>query len=394
MTSTAASEFPLIISVDDHIQEPPDLWTERLPARYAGVGPRVLREEVDYVNSSGAADKKWGDVWYYEDQRYELIAEYAAAGTPADTMDSDPITYDEMRPGVYKMAERLEDMTLDHVEKSLCFPNGFVRFCGQRFANGNDKELSLLAVRAYNDYLADEWTAPSRGRLFAVGIVPLWDPQLAAEEVYRNAARPGMRAVAFSELPTRLGLPSLYTGAWEPFIKACDETATLICIHVGSSSTSAISSPDAPRGISALCHFGNSALSMCDWILSGALPLNPNIRLMYSEAQAGWIPFLIERFNRKWGEGYKAYGLNKNVPEVPSTYFKNQIYACVTDDPAAIMYLDMFGADNFCFETDYPHPDGSFPHSEAVARKLFGHLEPDNIYKIVRGNAERLLTGN
>lgn len=383
-------ELPWIISVDDHIQEPPTLWSDRLPRRYADVAPRVRREEVTYTNSKGVTATRPGDVWVYENERFEMVAEYAAADAPPETLDSDPITFEEMRPGTYIATERVRDMDIDHVERSLCFPNGWVRFCGQRFLRGEDKELALLCVRAYNDFLVDEWGAPSNGRLMGVGIVPLWDPALAAEEVRRSAAR-GIKAVAFSELPTRLGLPSIYSGEWDRFIDACDETGTVICMHIGSSSTSAVSSEDAPRGVSALCNFTNSALSMSDWLLSGIVASRPNIKLMYSEAQAGWIPFLMARLDRKWHEGYAAYGITKDaLPELPSTYFQKQIFACVTDDPAAIMYMDRFGSDNLCFETDYPHPDGSFPHSESVARKLFSDLSQENIYKIVRGNAERL----
>lgn len=383
-------DIPWIISVDDHIQEPPTLWTDRLPSKYADSAPQVHREEVTYTNSKGVTAKGWSDVWYYADQRFESVAEYAAAGAPPDTLDSQPITFEEMRPGTYIAADRILDMDTDHVEKSLGFPNGWVRFCGQRFLHGDDRELALLCVQAYNDFLVEEWSGPSGGRLLGAGIIPLWDAKLAADEVRRNAAR-GIKAVAFSELPTRLGLPSIYSGYWDPFIEACDETGTVICMHIGSSSTSAKSSDDAPRGVAALCNFTNSALSMSDWLLSGIVAARPNIRLMYSEAQAGWIPFLMARLDRKWHEGYAAYGITKEaLPELPSTYFENQIFACVTDDPAAIMFMERFGSDNLCYETDYPHPDGSFPHSESTARKLFSELSPDNIYKIVRGNAERL----
>jgi predicted TIM-barrel fold metal-dependent hydrolase len=391
VATNACTDLPLIISVDDHIQEPPNLWIDRLPQKFAEIGPRVAREEISYLTDGGQPETRWGDVWYYEDQRLALVAETAAADTPPEDLHQQPITYDEMRPGAHRAADRLSDMTLDHVEKSLCFPNTFVRFCGQRFLDGSDKELALLCVRAYNDFLADEWNGPSDGRLFGVAVVPLWDPTLAAEEVYRNAGRPGMRAVAFSELPTKLGLPSLYTGAWDPFIKACDETNTVICIHIGSSSASATSSPDAPAGVHTLCHFTYSVLSLADWIISGAVPRNPNIKLMYSEAQAGWMPFFVERFDRKWREGYSAYGMNEHVPDLPSSYIRRQVFACVTDDPTALMYVDQFGSDNFCFETDYPHLDGSFPNSKTVAEKLFGALPEDTIRRIVRGNAERLL---
>jgi predicted TIM-barrel fold metal-dependent hydrolase len=384
-------EIPWIISVDDHIQEPPTLWTDRLPRKYADTAPRVRREEVTYTNSKGVTSKRWGDVWYFADQRFELIMEYTAADAPADSFDGDPVTYDEIRPGTYIAADRLRDMDADHVEKSLGFPNGWVRFCGQRFLRGEDRELALLCVQAYNDFLVEEWSGPSDGRLLGVGIVPLWDGKLAADEVRRNAAR-GIRTVAFSELPSRLGLPSLYSGYWDDFVGACDETGTIICIHVGSSSATITSSDDAPIGVSSLCNFASSALSMSDWLISGVLPRHPNVKLMYSEAQAGWMPFVTGRLDRKWNEGYAAYGITREaLPELPSTYFERQIFACVTDDPAALMFMDRFGADNICYETDYPHPDGSYPNSVAVARKLFGGLSAENIYKIVRGNAERLL---
>ena len=394
MVNTAdEAEIPRIISVDDHIQEPPDIWTKRLPRKYEDVGPRVEREQIEYTSTDGDHATMWGDVWYYESQRYELINQANAADSPPGDVDLQPITFDQVRPGSWRAEDRLADMDLDHVEKSLCFPNTWVRFCGQRFLFGEDRELALLCVRAYNDFLAEDWVGKSDGRLFGVAIVPLWDPQLAADEVRRNAAREGLRAVAFSELPTRLGLPSLYSGEWDAFIEACNETGTLICIHVGSSSTSVISSEDAPRAISTLHHYCQSSLSLSDWLLSGTLARNPNIQLMFSEAQAGWMPFLIGRLDRKWSEGYKFYDMWRDLPELPSTYFRNQVFACVTEDPAALMFVEGFGADNFCFETDYPHPDGSFPRSMDAARRQFGHLPPETLHKIVRGNAERLLAG-
>ena len=394
--ATAADEIeiPWIVSVDDHVQEPPRLWLDRLPAKFRDIAPRTEREMVPWTDSHGVQHEDWGDVWYYESQRDALIAESASAGISVDDMDTNPITFDAMRPGTYDPVARLADMDLDHLEKSLCFPNTWVRFCGQRFLWGEDKELALLCVRAYNDFLVDEWQKPSNGRLLGVGIVPLWDVELAAAEVRRNAAR-GVKAVGFSELPARLGLPSLYTGYWEEFIRACDETGTVIGLHVGSSSTVPRSSDDAPTGQTTLCHFGNSALSLSDWMLSGALARHPNLRLMFSEGQAGWLPFFMGRLDRKWTEGFKWMQIDrKNLPELPSTYFERQVFACVTDDPAAVMFLDKFGANNICFETDYPHPDGSFPNSVSVARKEFGALSTDNLEKVIRRNALRLLGEN
>nr|WP_311984689.1 amidohydrolase family protein [Parafrankia sp. CH37] len=99
----------------------------------------------------------------------------------------------------------------------------FPRFCGQTFAEARDTDLALACVRAYNDWMIDEWCADSGGRLIPLCLIPLWDAELAAAEVRRNAAR-GCRAVCFSEIPPHLGLPSIHSGSWEPFLAACVDT--------------------------------------------------------------------------------------------------------------------------------------------------------------------------
>ena len=121
-----------------------------------------------------------------------------------------------------EQAPRLADMDIAGIEASLCFPNTFVRFCGQRFLWAHDKELAPRCVEAYNDFIIEEWSGGSGGRLIPCGSC-LWDPALAAGEVRRIAAR-GVHAVAFSELPPYLGLPSIYTDHWDPFFAACEET--------------------------------------------------------------------------------------------------------------------------------------------------------------------------
>ena len=191
----------------------------------------------------------------------------ASVGFERDDMTLSPITYDEMRPGCYDPKARLADMDIDHVEASLCFPT-FPRFCGQTFAEANDKDLALACVRAYNDWMVEEWCGDSGGRLIPLCIVPLWDAELAADEIRRNAAR-GVHAVAFSEIPAKLGLPTLHSGYWEPFFPACAETETLICMHIGSSSQMPPTSADAPPAVAATLSFGNAMSSLTDFLFSG-----------------------------------------------------------------------------------------------------------------------------
>jgi len=99
-----------------------------------------------------------------------------------------------MRPGSYELGARLEDMDTNHIEASLCFPT-FPRFCGQTFLEAKDRELALLCVEAYNDWMVEQWCGPSNGRLVPLTLIPLWDAGLAADEVRRNAAARGPRRV-------------------------------------------------------------------------------------------------------------------------------------------------------------------------------------------------------
>ena len=133
-------------------------------------------------------DGTWCDWWLVEDLQYPLTRLSAAAGYPRDEITVSPITMDDMRKGCWDQKARLEDMDVNHVEASLAFPS-FPRFCGQTFAERKDKVLGDLCVKAYNDWMFDEWCAGTNGRLIPLIIVQLWDSKLAAEEIRRNAAR-------------------------------------------------------------------------------------------------------------------------------------------------------------------------------------------------------------
>jgi predicted TIM-barrel fold metal-dependent hydrolase len=159
----------------------------------------------------------------------------------------------------------------------------------------------LLCVQAYNDWMVEEWCAGTGGRLVPLCLVPLWDGELAAAEVRRNAAR-GVRAVAFTELPSYLGLPSPHSGHWDRFFRACSETETAVCMHIGSGTKTPQASPDAPDAVAASIIFGNSAASMADFLYSGVFVRFPQLKVLYAECQIGWIPYLLERLDDVCGQ--------------------------------------------------------------------------------------------
>jgi predicted TIM-barrel fold metal-dependent hydrolase len=390
-------EFPRIISPDDHVVEPPDLWVSRLPASYRDLGPRVSREKgrvslidgaFEYVKTD---DGDPVDVWYYEDVRVPAMLNGAAVGFDVDEIETKVITFDKIRPGCYNQKARLADMDVAGVEASLCFPNMFARFAGQRFVFGQDKDLSLLCVKAYNDFMLDEWCAGSNRRLIPLGILPLWDAQLCATEIREQASK-GIHAMCFTEIPPYLGLPSIHTNYWDPMLEACEETGTVLMLHIGSGSKLPATSADAPAAVAGTLPSINSAMSLIDWLFSGSLIRFPSLRLGFAECQIGWIPYFLERADEVW---LQSRGWNEvwgKIPEPPSSYFPGRIYCSFFSDNFGLRHIADIGVDNVMFETDYPHADGNWPNSQKVIREQVtkAGLDSETIEKIVRGNARSL----
>ncbi len=391
-----ADDLPWFISVDDHVVEPPTVWTDRVPAKYLDAAPRYERRRVGLTRwQQGAfvteadANGAETDVWLFEDVVKPIRRNIAAAGLDRDEMDLNPISFDEMRPGCFDAAARLADMDLNHVEASLCFPQ-MSRFCGQEFSEAKDKDLGLACVKAYNDWMLDEWWATDRARLIPLIMVPLWDGELAAAEVRRNAER-GVHAVTFSENPYVLGFPSIHSGAWEPFFRACAETDTTICMHIGSSSKMQTVSPDAVPAVGASLSSANAVASLMEFLFSGVLERYPTLQLAYSEGQVGWIPYQLERADAVWKEHRAWNGLKGEMVQPPSFYYYRQVYGCVFRDFFGIRNIADAGEDNVTFEVDYPHTDSTFPDTVALATQMFASLTDNQRYKVCRGNAIRML---
>jgi predicted TIM-barrel fold metal-dependent hydrolase len=225
-----------------------------------------------------------------------------------------------------------------------------------------------------------------------VGLIPLWDPILAAAEVRLNAAR-GVTAVAFSEMPFELDLPSIHDrdGHWLPFLDACDETRTVVCMHIGSSSTTVRTSLDAPNGVVHALSTINSQLALTDWLLSGLFVRYPNLTIALSESQIGWMPFVLERVDRLWRVNNAVAEIPDVFKEAPSTYSAGRVYGCFFEDDFGLRVRDSIGVDTITFECDYPHQDSTWPNTHTYAETIMAGIDEETVYKILRGNAIRML---
>src|SRR5262249_32292902 len=227
------SEWPRMISVDDHILDPRDLWIRELPAAMRERRPRVVRERGRRRFDGGRllvrADVPVGDqcdVWQFDDLVLASGLLHAPVGVPVEERSNRPAIYEDLRPGTHDQAARLADMDLNHIEAAINYPNTFPRFAGQGFAERGDKDLALACLQIYNDWMIDDWCGPgAQGRLIPLTLVPLWDPQAAADEVRRCAAK-GSYAIGFSENPAKLGFASMHSGEWDVLWEVCQETDT------------------------------------------------------------------------------------------------------------------------------------------------------------------------
>ena len=396
---TDATQTVMIISVDDHVIEPAHLFEAWLPKKFqeAGVHPRVERRRMGGMVYRGGTTYEidWSgdgpecDVWLYEDLVFPLKRHIAAVGFDRNDMTLSPITYEEMRPGCYDPIHRLVDMDADGVQTSLCFPT-FPRFCGQTFSEAHDKDLAFACVEAYNRWMLEEWCGQGQGRLVPLGIVPLWNAELAAQVVRYNASN-GFAAVAFSEIPAKLGLPSIHTGYWDPFFKACEETDTIICMHIGSSSQMPSTSSDAPPAVAATLSFVNAMSSVSDFMFSGVFVRYPKLKIAYSEGQIGWVPYILERADDVWAQHRAWGGVADITPEPPSRFWQSNVYGCFFRDPHGVDNLYKIGVDTVTFETDYPHTDSTWPYSRKIFDEQTSNLSQEDRIKVMRGNAIRML---
>jgi predicted TIM-barrel fold metal-dependent hydrolase len=385
------SEYDLnwLISVDDHILEPPNLWIDRVAAKDRDRAPHM---EVD---DSGM------DVWVYDGKRMPSSGLSAVVGKSKEEFSPEPLNYSEMRPGCYDAKARIEDMDRSGVLASLCFPT-LPRFCGQLFMEASDREFGFQCLQIYNDWLVEDWCGVAPGRYIPLMLIPMWDPALAVKEMERMAAK-GVTAFAFSENPEPLGLPTIHdtNGYWEPVMAAANDLELVASMHVGSSSTLPKICNDAPFMANLTWGASRTSGTMLSWLFSGLFQRYQNLKIALSEGEVGWMPYFLERAQqvldkqRYWVKrgqtfmGHAGNGADLDTLDIRQS-FRDHVYGCIIEDHHAVKSLDEIGEDNVMCETDYPHSDSTWPDCIAVARNTMKDL-PENVqYKLLRGNAERL----
>ena len=365
-----------IVSVDDHVVEPPDVWVDRFPSKF--------RDEAPHLEQRAGHTQAW--VWEGQDFPLSMVgsARTRIFRTDGTGEDFRARHYDDLVPGCYDVHERVKAMDVDGVKGSLLFPT-FPRFAGTRFLNPKSREISLLAVQAYNDWMVDEWCAAYPDRFIPMIIVPLWDPELAASEIRRMAAK-GAKSVAFPENPAPLGLPSFWTTHWDPVFAAVDETGMPLSMHIGTSGGLPQPCEESSEAVGTSLNGLNAMTACADLIFTGLLHRYPGVKIVLSEGGSGWVPYLMERMDYTW----ERSRLDVDRSEPPSMVFAEHFWTSFISDFRAIEIRHRIGVDKLMYETDYPHQDSNWPFARKVLEEHLADVPDDEARSIAGLNAREL----
>lgn len=367
----------VIISTDDHICEPPDLFKKHLKGADLASAPqfRTTAQGTDY--------------WEYQGMTLPSVGLNAVVGRPLEEYGMEPNSISQLRKGCYDAKARIDDMNANGIAASLNFGT-FVGFDGSRaFHKAPDKAELLVHLRAYNDFHIDEWCGAGPGRLIPCAFLPTWDMDATLAEIKRVAAK-GCTSVSLTENPTKIGLPSIHNAYWEPMWKSLTDHDMAICLHIGSGNPAPHASMETPIEAWITTMPMSISVGAADWLQLEALHRYPTMKIILSESGIGWIPYFLERADFcHWR--HKAWTHSGFESTKPSEVFRKHFMTCFIDDVFGLKNLADIGEDMVAYECDYPHSDALWPEVPEWLWKSVKGLTDVQIDKVTHLNAMRML---
>jgi len=366
----------ILVSIDDHVVEPADLFEGHVPAAYADQAPKLV------------TDANGKDQWVFQGVVQGTVGLNAVVGWPKEEWGLDPTSMAEMRPGAHDIHERVRDMNRNGILASMCFPS-FAGFAASFFHNAPDKDLALVMLEAYNDWHIDEWCAAYPGRFIPLALMPVWDREGMAAEVARIAGK-GCHAVTMPELPHTMGLPSYHDlEYWGPFFDAVCDHNVVVNMHIGQGFNAIQGAPGAPIDNFIILATQVSAIAAQDLLWGGAFLRYPDLKVAWSEGGIGWIPFYLDRCDRHYlNQRWLGHDFGEKLP---SDIFREHSLACFVSDPTSLKIRHDIGIDIIAWECDYPHSDSIWPDApEQIHREMSAaDCSDEDMHKITWQNACR-----
>ncbi|MCB2076328.1 MAG: amidohydrolase family protein [Novosphingobium sp.] len=362
----------MIISVDDHISEPPDMFDRHLSGSALESAPKLIQ------------DDKGKDVWVYQGLSFPSVGLNAVVGRPFEEYGMEPTALEQLRDGVYDVHARIGDMDVNGIAASLNFGSVF-DFAGGRLHKVPDKELAKIHVSAYNDWHIDEWCGAYPGRFIPCAILPTWDMDATIAEMKRVSAK-GCHTISINENPTVNGMPSIHNEYWDPFYKAVNDLDMTIALHIGGGNPTPHASMETPIEAWITIMPMTITTGAADWLQLKQLHEYPNMRIALSEGSIGWVPYFKERADFS-NSRHKAWTHSRFQDIKPSELFERHFMNCFIDDAFGLDNIEYIGEDRIAYECDYPHSDTLWPEVPERLWPTINHLTDNQIDKITHLNA-------
>ncbi len=363
-----------VISSDNHVFEPPDLWTARIGPKYRDRAPFIVSQED-------------GDWWRCDGTQLTSAAPGAQPGLRFDEPEKLTVAdvFENVRPGGYIPEEHLKDMDIDGIDVSVVYPT-----VGLLLFTIPDSDLLSAIFRAYNDWLA-EFCRPSPKRLAGIGMVNLDDVQDGVKELERCAKMGLVGAmIAVSPPPSK----PYDSPEYEPLWAAAQDLDMPLSFHIGTNRLG--QDPEYRQEnwmtVSFQCNRDYwIRMSLCQMIYSGVFERYPKLQIGAVEHELSWIPYFLNRLDYYYTQtalGVNSYRYKENM--LPSDYFHRNVFIGFQEDSSGIEDRHIIGVDQLQWGSDYPHVESTFPRSREIIEDILADCTEEEKAKIAGENAARV----
>jgi predicted TIM-barrel fold metal-dependent hydrolase len=366
------------ISVDDHVQEHPEVWTRRMSKTKWG-------DRIPHVERQTDGTERW-----VVDGKQVDLPGVALAGAAMPDRAREPQRWEEVPRIAYVPNERLTAMDVDGVDYSVLYPSVAGR-AGETFGRLADAELELACVQAYNDWLIEEWAAASP-RFIPQCIVPLAPIEATVNEIKRSVAK-GHRGVVMPSVPMMLReLPHINEAVYDPLWATCQDLDVPLCFHAGATRDIQFPpysgfSPEVAAAMEAITRPVSTVLVIANFLYSRILERFPKLKVVFAETSLAWGAYELEladhQFERQrlHTEGYDL---------LPSVLFKRQCHLVGWFDSTGLKTRYHIGLDNLLWSTNFPQATSTWPESRQTIARCFEGIPENERRQVLVDNADRL----
>lgn len=335
-----------VVDADTHLMEPPWLWEKYTEDRYRAAAPRIAAAP----DSGRRTFIVEGEAFTREKGKYPM-----AAPAFLKSVEKAMQRFERARKDGFSARSRIEDMDEQGVDVQVVYPTAAGQMLGRQF---RDAGLLAACCRAYNNWSA-EFCSYNPERLRWAAIIPMQAVEAAIAEARRAAA---MGATSFYVRPNPVAGRTIFHQDYMPLWAEVEKLGKPISTHESASASVPSFGDRMDTHVSGhiLSHPFEAMAAMAGLIWYGVLERLPRLRVVQVEADGGWVPYWLQRMEQHWN--YSGNAEHEYLTRRPTDYFKSNFFVAFRgDEPTMKAAVELVGDDNFLWDTDYPHPDGTFP---------------------------------